>query len=280
MSEKDSDKPKPPSDDRNIAEVDSSTAGLTPDEQLTLVWSKYKALFIKVAVILLVLGIAWYAKGFYSAQKLADIQDAYIEAQLADEQNQPTGANAAQGVHLDYTIAFAENHARHPLAGYARIKAGHAYFKVESFEEAAEHYEAAVTALAKVPELAGLAHVHQAIATYRSGSKDNGKTLLEDIAHNKDYLDVHRGEAYYKLGVIALSEQDLDAYQSHEAAFENAALENASSLLTKLKTFRKQFPSDGFDTLGPIPVPPLPVAASPTGGVSATGAASPTGGAK
>ena len=100
-----------------------------------------------------------------------------------------------------------------------------------------------------MPELAGLAHVYQAVATYRSGNKEAGKNLLETVANNKAYLDTHRGEAYYKLGVIALSEQDLDAYTAQETAFENAALEHASQLLAQLKTFRENFPAEGFDPL-------------------------------
>ena len=58
-----------------------------------------------------------------------------------------------------------------------------------------------------MPELAGLAHVYQAVATYRSGNKE-AEESFETVANNKAYLDTHRGEAYYKLGVIALSEQD------------------------------------------------------------------------
>ena len=51
MSDKDSESPTQPNDDRNIAKVDSDTAGLTPDEQLTLIWDKYKSLVIKVAAV-------------------------------------------------------------------------------------------------------------------------------------------------------------------------------------------------------------------------------------
>ncbi len=167
------------------------------------------------------------------------------------------------------------------MAGQARIKAGHAYFKIDSFEEAATHYGAAVGALKKVPELAGLAHVYQAVATYRSGNKEAGKKLLETVANNKAYLDTHRGEAYYKLGVIALSEQDLDAYKAQETAFENAALEHASQLLAQLKTFRENFPAEGFDPLSPIPEkvtpkPTVPAPTSSTGAISPTGAVNPT----
>ena len=56
MSDKDSESPTQPNDDRNIAKVDSDTAGLTPDEQLTLIWDKYKSLVIKVAASLLIIG--------------------------------------------------------------------------------------------------------------------------------------------------------------------------------------------------------------------------------
>ena len=52
MSDKDSESPTQPNDDRNIAKVDSDIAGLTPDEQLTLIWDKYKSLVIKVAASL------------------------------------------------------------------------------------------------------------------------------------------------------------------------------------------------------------------------------------
>ena len=274
MSDKDSESPKQPNDDRNIAKVDSDTAGLTPDEQLTLIWDKYKSLVIKVAASLLIIGALWYGIKIVGARKLESIQKEYVQALQDDEAK--TDPGQPKEIQLANTIAFAEKHPNQPLAGQARIKAGHAYFKIDSFEEAATHYGAAVGALNKVPELAGLAHVYQAVATYRSGNKEAGKNLLETVANNKAYLDTHRGEAYYKLGVIALSEQDLDAYTAQETAFENAALEHASQLLAQLKTFRENFPAEGFDPLSQIPekVTPKPAVPAPT---SSTGAISPTG---
>lgn len=294
MAEKEPDNPKQPKDDRNIAKVDGDTVGLTPDEQLTLVWDKYKKVIINTAVLGLVVALAWFGYKAFSTKKLEAVRKEYSKAQIADkakqeEQKKTDDFNPRKDVlSLERTITFAQKHPHHPLAGYARIEAGHAYLQVDNFEEAAIHYQAAVEALAKVPEFAGFAHLHYAISTYRSGDKNTGKAQLKSISQNMDYLHVHRGEAYYKLGVIALSEKNMDAYKKHEAGLENAGLEHSTSWLESLRTFRKHFPKDGFDTLGPIPAkivskPPAPVSAtggiSATGGVSTTGGASATGGA-
>lgn len=287
MADKKEPENTPNNEDRNIAKVDADTPGLTPEEELILFWDKFKKPLISIALVLIVGSIAWYGKKAMDASKLRSLQSDYQEAILADESAQSqrveTGNfdNQKDVESLENSIAFAEKHPSHPLSGHARLKAGHAYYNVENFQDAGAHYAAAVKALKDFPELAGYAKLYAGISAWRNGEKDKGEQLLSEVARDQDYLHTHRGEAYYKLGVIALSKKDLSAYQAWETALENAALEQSqTNWLEDLKEFRSQFPKDGFDELGPIPpkeVPPAPVPASATGGSSATGNLSPTG---
>jgi hypothetical protein len=277
----------PNNEDRNIAKVDVDTPGLTPEEELILLWDKYKRPVITIAVILVLGTIAWYGKKGMDSQKLHSFQSEFLKATEADQEAQNKREDAGNFdsqkdvESLENAIAFAEKHSSHPLGGHARLKAGHANFKVGNFQEAGSHYAAAANAFKGIPEMAGLAKLYQAISAWRNGDKEKGENLLTEVARGKDFLHEHRGEAFYKLGVIALSRMNLTEYQSWVTALENASLENAqTNWLENLKEFRNQFPKEGFDQLGPIPpkvVPPAPVPASSTGGTSKTGNLSPTG---
>ncbi|MBT4225622.1 MAG: hypothetical protein HOD72_14300 [Opitutae bacterium] len=286
MADKDSETPEHPQDDRNIAKVDADTAGLSPEEKLILAWKKYKTPVLIAVMMLLAIGAARYGSKFLSEKKLAGIQKEYTKAKLADEvaqQSREELKSFDERKDLEVvvqTIKFAENHPKSTLGGYARIEAGHAYMKVGNFEEAASHYKAALAGLKNVPEIAGLAQLYNAICTYRSGDKTNGKNELQLVAKNVVYLDSHRGEAFYKLGVIALFEKNISDYEKWEVALENAALSHSpKKWLEDLKAFRQQIPNNGFDELVPIPVkaPSVPSEKSTTGGISATGSISPTG---
>ena len=287
MAEKKEPENTPNKEDRNIAEVDVETPGLTPEEQLILFWDKYKKTLISATLIVLAGSIAWFGKKSMDGQKLRSIQEAYQNATIADQEAQNQREDSGNFdekkdlASLENTLAFAEKHSGHPLSGHARLKAGHAYFKVGNFQESIAHYNAAAKVLSKSPELGGLASLYEAIATLRSGDREHGKSLLTKVAQNQNFLHEHRGEAYFKLGVIALSEKKHADYNRWETALENASLDHAQTTwLDQLKAFRSQFPKDGFDTLGPIPpkeVPPAPIPTSVTGNSSATGNTSPTG---
>lgn len=284
--------PQQPQDDRNIAKVDADTTGLSPEEKLIIAWKKYNAPVLLVVMVLLVFSAVWYGFKTFSAKKLQRIQIEYTQAREADEKAQKSkegsaSLNANEVEVVARTIEFAKKHPSNTLSGYAWIKAGHAYMKVGNFDEAAIHYKAALNNLAKIPEIAGLAHLYHAISTYRSGDKTTGKSELKLVAENKDYLHSHRGEAYYKLGVIALSEESIEEYTRSETALEIANLtHSAKNWLENLKTFRSQFPKEGFDELVTIPVKTAPKLLAPTsvtggisatGGISSTGSVSPTG---
>ncbi len=281
MAEKKEPENTPNKEDRNIAEVDVETPGLTPEEQLILFWDKYKKKLISAAIIIVAGSIGWFGKKALDGQKLLSIQEAYQEASTADQEAQSQREDSGNFdektdlVSLENTLAFAQKHSGHPLSGHARLKAGHAYFKVSNFQEAISHYSEAAKVLKKSPELGGLASLYEAIATLRGGDKEKGKSLLTKVAQTQDFLHEHRGEAYFKLGVLALSEKNHADYNRWETALENAALDHAQTQwLDQLKTFRSQFPKEGFDTLGPIPpkeVPPAPIPTSPTGSSSPTG---------
>ena len=283
MADKDSENPEHPQDDRNIAKVDADTAGLSPEEKLILAWKKYNTPVLIAVMVLLVIGAGSYGLKSIRAKQLQGIQKEYTKANLADEVGQKsreesTSFNANKDLEVVVqTIKFAENHPSTTLGGYARIKAGHAYMNVGNFEEAASHYKAALEGLGNVPEIAGLAQLYHAISTYRSGDKTNGKDELKLVAENKDFLHSHRGEAYYKLGVIALFEKNISDYENWEPSLENANLSHSpKKWLEDLKTFRSQFPNKGFDEIGPIPVK-TPASTSVTGDISASGGISSTG---
>jgi tetratricopeptide (TPR) repeat protein len=289
MADKDSENPEPTQDDRNIAKVDADTAGLSPEEKLILAWKKYSTPVLIVVFVLLAIGAGNAGLKYWRTAQLQGIQKEYTKANLADEaaqksREESTNFNANKDLEVVVrTIEFAKKHPNDTLSGYAWIKAGHAYMKVGNFEEATSHYKAALVGLENVPEIAGLAQLYHAISTYRSGDKTNGKNELKLLAENKDYLHSHRGEAYYKLGVIALFEKNISDYENWEASLENANLAHSpKKWLEDLKTFRSQFPNKGFDELGPIPVK-TPASTlvtgdiSASGGISSTGSISPTG---
>ena len=287
MADKKEPENTPNNEDRNIAKVDVDTPGLTPEEELILFWDKYKKPLIRIAIILILGSIAWYGKKAMDSSRLKSLQSEYQQAIQADQNAQnkreEEGSFDKQTdvESLENTIAFAEKHPTHPLSGHARLKAGHAYYRVGNYQEAGAHYDAAANALMKFPELAGLAKLYQGISAWRNGDKDKGEQILTEVARDQTYLHTHRGEAYYKLGIIALSKKDLQAYESWETALENASLKQSqTNWLEDLKEFRSQFPKAGFDELGPIPpkeIPPSPVPTSATGGSSATGSSSPSG---
>lgn len=278
----------PENEDRNIAKVDAETPGLTPEEQLILLWDKYKSPVIGAAVIALAGSAAWFGKKALDDQALRSLQSEYTEAAQADasaqkEREEEGNFDATQDLAtIGSSLDFAEKNRAHPLGGHARIKAAHAYFKAKDFAEAAKQYGEAADSLSKVPELAGLAKLYQAISSWRSGDQSASKALFLEVAEGKQYFHGHRGEAFFKLGVISLGEENLQEYSKWEAALQNASLSHSQTdWLERLQTFRSQFPKDGFDTLGPIQQPPPPApptgAASATGNASATGAASSTG---
>jgi tetratricopeptide (TPR) repeat protein len=277
MADKDSETPEHPQDDRNIAKVDADTAGLSPEEKLILAWKKYNRPVLIAVIVLLAIVAGNYGFKSIRDKQLEGIQKEYTKANLADEaaqksREESTNFNANKDLEVVVqTIKFAEQHPSTTLGGYARIKAGHAYMNVGNFEEAANHYKAARMGLGNTPEIAGLAQLYQAISTYRSGDKTNGKNELKLVAENKDYLHSHRGEAYYKLGVIALFEKNISDYENWEASLENANLTHSpKQWLEDLKTFRSQFPNKGFDEVEAIPAK-TPASTSVTGGVSASG---------
>lgn len=293
MADKKDPENTPENEDRNIAKVDVETPGLTPEEQLVLLWDKYKSPVIGAAVIALVGSAAWFGKKAMDEQALRSVQAEYTKAAQVDKEAQEAKEKegefdvAKDLAAIEASLEFARNNSNHTLGGHARLKAGHAYFKAKQYSEAAEQYMSAANSLTKVHELAGLAKLYQALATWRSGQEGESKTLFIKIAENKDYLHGHRGEAFFKLGVIALAEQNLQEYAKWETALQNASLTHSQTdWLERLQSFRGQFPKEGFDPLGPIPAEeppapptPAPAAASVTGGTSGTSGASTTGSA-
>jgi hypothetical protein len=281
----------PKSDDRNIAKVDVETPGLTPEEQLVLLWDKYKTPVVGAALVALVGSAAWFGKKALDEQALKSVQSEFTQAAMADKEAQAArekddGVEAGKNLaSIENSLRFAQKNSGHPLGGHASFKAGHAYYKSKDFASAATKYGEAARSLANVPELSGLAKLYQALSLWRSGSKDEAKALFEAVGKGESFLHGHRGEAFYSLGVIALEEKNLQEYSKWEAALENTSLTHSQTdWLERLKTFRSQFPKEGFDSLGPVlpdeppaPPPATQVATSATGGASATGSASPTG---
>lgn len=105
-------------------------------------------------------------------------------------------------------LAFAEENPKHHLAGMAYLEVADSRFEDGEFERAAELYGQARDVL-EGTEFRYRAQLGQGISLLRSGEREAGTALIQEVAANGSILDRIREEAAYHLAVIRWEQDDL-----------------------------------------------------------------------
>ncbi|MFP6900366.1 MAG: FKBP-type peptidyl-prolyl cis-trans isomerase, partial [Opitutales bacterium] len=118
-------------------------------------------------------------------------------------------------------VSFAKNHGDEPLAGVALYRAASLQYADDDFATAASTFAQAAAVLGEEDPplpLAGRATLGQGIALIKDDDAKQGKAVLAQLIQNEKFLSSVRGEAWFHLGIQALTENDVSAYQEVETA--------------------------------------------------------------
>ena len=102
--------------------------------------------------------------------------------------------------------AFANDHKKHGLGGYAYMQLAKESLEAHEYEAALDCYANAEISL-KDSEFIGIILLGKATALIELGRKAEAKSVLNKIVDNTEYADGMRAEAMFKLIVIADSDQ-------------------------------------------------------------------------
>ncbi len=97
-------------------------------------------------------------------------------------------------------LQFVEEHPDHQLAGLAQLQVADTRYADGSFQEAADLY-ASASKVFEDPTLVSRCLMGQGVSLLQAGSVENGRALLQAVAHDSSALDQTRGEAAYHLAV-------------------------------------------------------------------------------
>ncbi len=163
-------------------------SGLPPDadveERFNKFWEKNGiGIFIAIALgAIIVLG--YQISTYVGEQREAGVREAYMAASSSVEQ-----------------ISFAEEYAKHPLAGVTWMELAEAVYTEEDFGQALAYYQRAVDVLQGNP-LGDRARLGVAMSQLMLGQTEDARLGLEILAEDRMALDVTRAEAAYHLAVV------------------------------------------------------------------------------
>ena len=184
-------------DDRNLVIVDQDFGQPDLEDRMWLFWVRNKILIVSIGMILVIGALGYIAWCAFSDYKVFSLQAEYqAVAQTPDAR-----------------LSFARKNQGAPIAGIAAIEAGDQLYKDGKFAEAGEAY---AFARGNFPleekfmaAFAGLAMLGSALARIKNADRDGGIAVLMELARTPYFLATHRGEAMYKLVVLALEKNDI-----------------------------------------------------------------------
>ena len=192
------------------------------EDRIFLLWKDYRKLIIAVVVFFFVLLIGYQSVGYLDERREAGVREAFRSVTDAESR-----------------LAFALEHAGHPLAGLAYLELASEEYESGDFAVAAAHYEAAIEPLGESP-LSGRAMLGYAMAALRSEDLDSGEQMLQNIVEEGSQLDGTRAEAAYHLAILSWSRGDFAEVKKHLEQIEE--LERPGFWMTKAERLRTTVP--------------------------------------
>lgn len=164
---------------------------LSDHEKLALWWEKNKSLVVGAVALVVIVVIGYQVLGFVQKQRVESLQAAYQA--LSDEP-------------ADWQ-SFAEKYDGTSLAGVTWLRLADEAYAQDDFEKASTHYENATKSL-QHPILLGRAKLGQAVSANLAGDIEVSTSLFEAILQDETISETTRGQAGYKLMLIAVTKND------------------------------------------------------------------------
>lgn len=219
-------KPSPsgriPTEEANRSGADGPSSSLDMEDRVFLLWKDYRKLIIAVVVVFFGLLIGYQSVGYLDERGEAGVREAFRSVTDAESR-----------------LAFAQEHAGHPLSGLAYLELASEEYESGDFADAAAHYEAAIEPLGESP-LSGRAKLGYAVTVIRSEDVDSGEQLLRSIVEDGSQLDGTRAEAAYHLAILYWSRGDFAEVKKHLEQIEE--LERPGFWMTKAEGLRTTIP--------------------------------------
>lgn len=207
-------------EDRNLINS-SETVESGFEENLKKIWDQHHMKILGGIVVLFLLVTGFHVKQIIQEGIDKDIQTAYLEA-LGDERKE---------------LEFAETHSDHSLAGIVYFNRGNQLIADDKVQAASYFGKASKAFQGTVMESRSL--IAMATAQIESGDVANGKKTLQAIVDNSNAFKTFKGEAYLKLLILAIEENDPSAI---DRIFENLnAIEGIDQILARALAIKNQF---------------------------------------
>jgi tetratricopeptide (TPR) repeat protein len=184
-------------DDRNLVIVDQDFGQPDLEDRMWLFWIRNRVFILGISAILVIGALGYITWSAISDYKLSSMQGEYrAVAQTSDAR-----------------LSFARKNQGTPISGIAAIEAGDQLYKENKFAEAEAAYAFALGNFSLddkfATAFAGRAKLGIALARINNADRDGGVKVLTELAQMPRFLATHRGEAIYKLVVLALEKNDL-----------------------------------------------------------------------
>jgi tetratricopeptide (TPR) repeat protein len=183
------------------------------EERIFLLWKKYRRVIGGLIVVFFTLFIGYQSVGYIAERREDGVREAYRLVRDADSR-----------------LAFAEDHAGHPLAGLAYLELAGEKYEAGAFAEAAAHYQSAIVPLV-ASLLSGRAKLGYAMASIQSENIDLGEQTLRNLVDDVSQLDGIRAEAAYHLAILHWSRGKFAEVKKHLERIEE--LERPGFWMTK-----------------------------------------------
>ena len=177
-------------DDRNLIASEDSQTGLTLEERLFAIWQKYRTFVYGLVVVILLVIVDREVWKYMQAEKEADTREAYGNITTSEQR-----------------LAFAREHAGHPLAGAALLSIADEAYKNRDYAKARTQYSEAVKALSE-PVLVARARLGEGMSALQSDNPAAGVGILEGLADDTAAPETLRTETLYHLATHADSAGD------------------------------------------------------------------------
>ena len=211
-----------PSDDRNLGGGEGGYEGADFEERILLFWENYRRTIIGAVAVVFSVVLVYQLTVYLDERRESALRGAY---QLAEDREE--------------RLAFAREHAGHPLAGFAYLEVANEEFSSKEYGEAANHYKEAIEPLGQSP-LASRAELGYAVAAYRNGEVETAEQALRKLSNEDSRLDGMRAEAAYDLAVLYWERGNFAEVKSQLALIEE--LEKPGYWSTKANRLRSTIP--------------------------------------
>ena len=211
-----------PTEETNQSGVGAQSSSSEIEDRILLLWKDYRNLIIGVVVVFFGIIIGYQSIGYVAERREAGVREAFRLETDAESR-----------------LAFAREHAGHPLAGLAYLEMAGTSYESGDFADAATHYEASIEPLGESP-LSARAKLGYAMASIRSENVDSGERMLENLVEDGSQFDGIRAEAAYQLAILFWSREEFAEVMRHLERIEE--LERPGFWMTKAERLRTTVP--------------------------------------